>query len=319
MSLTEFLDKNSPHLQGLLEDITTAAKAIHEKLNVAGLVDILGEQGDKNVSGDEVKKMDIISNDIIIEQVKQGGWCAGLTSEENKDFISFDDADTDDAKYVMCIDPLDGSSNIDVNISVGTIFSVYQKASKEGGCELADFFQKGEKQVMAGYVLYGTSTMLVFTTGKGVNGFTYDAAKEEFYLSHPDIRTPKSGKTYSINEGNLNDYTKGMQAYIQYCKEDDKATDRPYSLRYIGSMVADVHRNLLKGGIFIYPVSAKSPQGKLRLLYEGNPMAFLVEQAGGMAINGDIRIMEILPEELHQKTPIIIGSEEMVTKAATFN
>lgn len=319
MSLTEFLDKNAPDLKGLLEDITTAAKAIHKKLSIAGLSDIFGEQGDKNVSGDEVKKLDIISNDIIIKEIKKGGWCAGLASEENEDFMVFENLASDKGKYVMCIDPLDGSSNIDVNIPVGIIFAVYNKVSEKERCDLKDFLQKGEKQAMAGYVLYGTSTILVFTTGSGVYGFTYDASKEEFYLSHSNIQVPKNGKIYSINEGNLNDYAKGVQAYIQYCKEEDKSTNRPYSLRYVGSMVADIHRNLLKGGIFIYPASAKNPKGKLRLLYECNPMAFIVEQAGGLATNGDIRIMEILPEDLHQRTSVIIGSEDMVTKAETFN
>jgi fructose-1,6-bisphosphatase I len=306
-------------LSRLLRDIGLAAKIVNREVNKAGLVDILGSAGTTNIQGEEVKKLDVFANKRFIAALKLGGECCGIASEENKDFIIVDDERSRDAKYVVALDPLDGSSNVDVNVSVGTIFSIYRRISPLGGpCTLEDFLQKGSKQVAAGYIIYGSSTMLVYTTGNGVNGFTLDPSIGEFCLSHPNMRMPKTGKTYSINQGNFVSFPEGVKEYIRYCKQEDKSTGRPYSLRYIGSMVADIHRNLITGGVFIYPPTKDAPCGKLRLLYECNPMAFIVEQAGGRATDGFNRILDIQPKELHQRTPIFIGSEEMVLKAEEF-
>jgi fructose-1,6-bisphosphatase I len=305
-------------LSRLLRDIGLAAKVVNREVNKAGLVDILGTTGSTNVQGEEVKKLDIYANSRFIAALNLGGECCGIATEENKDFIILDDGISKNAKYVVTLDPLDGSSNIDVNVSVGTIFSIYRRISSGGPPTLQDFLQKGSEQVAAGYIVYGSSTMLVYTTGHGVNGFTLDPSIGEFCLSHPDIKTPKSGKVYSINQGNFASFPEGVKEYVIYCKYEDKATKRPYSLRYIGSMVADVHRNLITGGIFIYPPTKDSPRGKLRLLYECNPISFIVEQAGGRASDGFMRILDIEPKELHQRTPIFIGSEEMVLKVEDF-
>ncbi len=305
-------------LSRLLRDIGIAAKIVNREVNKAGLVDILGTAGDINVQGEEVKKLDVFANDQFIAALQSGGECCAIASEENTDMLVIDSEVSKNAKYLVAMDPLDGSSNIDVNVSIGTIFSIFRKTSPQGVCEIDEFYQEGYKQVAAGYVTYGSSTMLVYTTGKGVNGFTLDPSIGEFCLSHPDIITPKTGTIYSINEGNYCHFPQGVKDYLKYCQEEDDATNRPYSSRYIGSLVSDFHRNLLKGGIFIYPATLKSPHGKLRLLYECNPLAFIIEQAGGKASDGFNRIMDIKPDALHQRVPFFIGSEEMVKKAEEF-
>ncbi|MFA6261828.1 MAG: class 1 fructose-bisphosphatase [Bacteroidia bacterium] len=306
-------------LSRLLRDISIAAKVISREVNKAGLAEIIGETGNTNVQGEDVKKLDLIGNELFISALERGGEVCAFASEEDDDMISMKGAYSKNGNYVICIDPLDGSSNIDVNVSIGTIFSIYRRVTPKGTApSLEDVLQPGHLQVAAGYVIYGSSTMLVYTTGKGVNGFTLDNSIGEFCLSHPNISTPKDGSIYSLNEGNTADFPEGVAKYIQWCKEKDKATNRPYSARYIGSMVADLHRNLLKRGIFIYPPTAKTPNGKLRLMYECNPMAFIVEQAGGKATTGTQRILEIQPTELHQRVPIYIGSENMVNKALEF-
>ena len=305
-------------LTRLLADIGIAAKIVNREVNKAGLVDIIGEYGLENVQGEQQQKLDVYANNQFLSALKAGGEVCGITSEENDDYVSFDGALSRNGKYVVLIDPLDGSSNIDVNVSIGTIFSVHRRLSFSGPATMEDFLQKGTEQVAAGYIIYGSSTMLVYTTGKGVNGFTLDPSIGEFCLSHPDIKIPTEGNIYSINEGNYVHFPDGVKKYIKYCQEEDKATDRPYTSRYIGSLVADFHRNMLKGGLYIYPETGKSPKGKLRLLYECNPLAFIAEQAGGRASNGRQRILEVQPEELHQRTPFYIGSSEMVKKVEEF-
>ncbi len=314
--------KDFPYSKGelsrLLRDIGIAAKIVHREVNKAGLVEILGDTGDINVQGEAVKKLDVFANDQFIAALKAGGECCAIASEENEDIIPIDTPASKNAKYVVAFDPLDGSSNIDVNVSVGTIFSIYRRQSLSGPGLLEDFLQPGTELVAAGYIIYGSSTMLMYTTGKGVNGFTLDPSIGEFCLSHPDIKTPQAGCIYSLNEGNHLHFPEGVKKYIKYCQDEDKASNRPYSSRYIGSGVADFHRNLLKGGIFIYPSTSKSPKGKLRLLYECNPLAFIIEQAGGKATDGSKRIMELPIKELHQRTPLFIGSPDMVDKAMEF-
>lgn len=305
-------------LSRLLRDIGIAAKIVNREVSKAGLVDILGETGEMNVQGERVKKLDVYANEQFIAAFKAGGEVCAIASEENDDIIPIDSEISKGAKYVIAIDPLDGSSNIDVNVSVGTIFSIYRRVSLGGPGTIEDFMQRGTDQVAAGYVIYGSSCMLVYTTGKGVNGFTLDPSIGEFCLSHPNMQTPKAGKVYSINEGNYLHFPDGVKKYLKYCQEEDKATGRPYSSRYIGSGVADIHRNLLVGGVYIYPTTTKSPNGKLRLLYECNPLAFLIEQAGGKATTGERRIMEVPLTELHQRTPLFLGSSEMVDKAMEF-
>ncbi len=308
----------SGDLSRLLSDIGTAAKIINREVNKAGLVNILGQHGSMNIQGEEVMKLDIYANEQLIAALSSGGEVCVMGSEENDDIIQVE-FEEGECKYVVLFDPLDGSSNIDVNASIGTIFSVYRRVSKGAGPgTVEDCLQKGADQVAAGYVIYGSSTILVYTTGNGVNGFTLDPSIGEFCLSHPDIQTPKDAKIYSINEGNEAQFPAGVKKYIDYCKGEDKSTNRPYSSRYIGSFVADFHRNLLKGGIFIYPPTAKTPNGKLRLLYEANPLAFVAEQAGGRATNGKDRILDIVPGELHQRVPLLIGSENMVKMAEDF-
>lgn len=307
----------SGDLSKLLRDIALASKVINREVNKAGLVDILGMTGVRNVQGEEVQKLDEYANEQMIKYLKAGGQCCAMGSEEEEDFIIVTDEHATEANYVVLFDPLDGSSNIDVNASIGTIFSIYRRVSN-GIPTIDDILQAGKHQVAAGYVIYGSSTMMVYTTGKGVNGFTLDPTIGEFCLSHPDIKTAENGKIYSINEGESNNWPSYVRDYVSYCKENVKDENRPYSLRYIGSMVADLHRNLIKGGIFIYPPTTKAPKGKLRLLYECNPMAFLVEQAGGKATDGTNRIMDIQPTELHQRVPIFIGSKNMVEKIPSF-
>jgi fructose-1,6-bisphosphatase I len=303
-------------LSRLLRDIGIAAKLVNREVNKAGLADILGEHGETNVQGEDQKKLDVYANEQFIRALGAGGECIAIASEENENLVEINSTVSQNAKYVVCIDPLDGSSNIDVNVSIGTIFSIYRRKSDiKGPATIDDFFQKGTEQVAAGYIIYGSSTMLVYTTGRGVNGFTLDPSIGEFCLSHPDMMIPSTGKIYSINEGNYAHFSEGVKAFIRYCQEDDSTTGRPYSTRYIGSLVADFHRNMIKGGIYIYPSTGKARSGKLRLLYECNPLAFIMEQAGGLASDGHNRILELDPTSLHQRTPLFIGSPDLVKKA----
>jgi fructose-1,6-bisphosphatase I len=305
-------------LSRLLRDIGIAAKIVNREVNKAGLMDILGGAGTTNIQGESQQKLDVYANEQFISALRSGGECCIVASEENEDIIRIDSAISKGAKYIVAIDPLDGSSNIDVNVPVGTIFSIYRRKSTEGPAELSDVLQKGTQQVAAGYIIYGSSTMLVYTTGCGVNGFTLDPSIGEFCLSHPQMKIPKNGVIYSINEGNYVHFPQGIKQYIKYCQVEDKASRRPYTSRYIGSMVADLHRNLIKGGIFIYPHTASAPKGKLRLVYECNPLSFVIEQAGGRATNGILRILDLEVNELHQRSSIFIGSENMVLQAETF-
>ncbi len=325
-SLSEYILRNQmkiPQSRGgfshLLHHVSTAARIVNREVNKAGLVDILGEMGSTNIQGEDQKKLDIFANEHFIDAIRGCGEVCAIASEENESFIFFEDEMGRNGKYVFLMDPLDGSSNIDVNVSIGTIFSIYRRVTPVGEkATMEDFLQPGTAQLAAGYVLYGSSTMLVYTTGNGVNGFTLDPSIGEFCLSHRKIKTPEDGKLYSINEGNYKKFPKGVKKYIKYCQERDEETNRPYSSRYIGSLVADFHRNLLKGGIFIYPETETAPNGKLRLLYECNPIAFLAEQAGGSASNGEKRIMEIKPTSLHERTPFYTGSKNMVRKVDAF-
>ena len=305
-------------LSRLLADISIAAKIVNREVSKAALVDILGETVTVNIQGERVKKLDVFANEQFIAAFKAGGEVCAIASEENDDIISINTDISKNAKYVIAIDPLDGSSNIDVNVSIGTIFSIYRRVSLKGAGVLEDFMQRGTDQVAAGYIIYGSSCMLVYTTGKGVNGFTLDPSIGEFCLSHPNIQTPKKGNVYSINEGNYLHFPDGIKKYLKFCQEEDKLSNRPYSSRYIGSGVADIHRNLITGGIYIYPTTTKSPKGKLRLLYECNPLAFILEQAGGKASTGGKRIMDLPITELHQRTPLFLGSSEMVDVAQDF-
>jgi len=309
-------------LSDLLADIALACKVISLEVNRAGLIDILGLTGEENVQGEAVKKLDIYANDILKNTMKSGGHICAVCSEEEEEFIPLEDKyilnNSISNKYICHFDPLDGSSNIEANISIGTIFSIYKRVSESGPGTEQDCLQKGIEQVAAGYVVYGSSTVLVYTAGKGVHGFTLDPTVGEFLLSYENMQIPKKSKTYSINEGNYCKWSDGMKKYIDYLKEDDKTTQRPYSSRYVGSLVADFHRNLLYGGIFIYPADKKNVNGKLRLMYEANPLAYIVEQAGGRASTGVNRILEINPETLHQRVPLFIGSEEDVKMAEKF-
>lgn len=303
-------------LSRLLRDIGIAAKIVHREVNKAGLADILGDWGTSNVQGEEQKKLDVYANEQFIKALGAGGECIAIASEENEDLVEIDSKVSKNAKYVVCIDPLDGSSNIDVNVNIGTIFSIYRRKGDDNRPpSVEDFMQKGTEQIAAGYVIYGSSTMLVYTTGKGVNGFTLDPSIGEFCLSHPDMRIPETGTIYSINEGNYKHFPEGVKEFIRYCQEEDPASGRPFSTRYIGSLVADFHRNMIKGGIYIYPSTGKARNGKLRLLYECNPLALIMEQAGGKASDGFNRILDIQPQSLHQRTPLFIGSTELVAKA----
>ncbi|AWY44867.1 fructose-1,6-bisphosphatase [Glaesserella parasuis 29755] len=304
-------------LSGILSSIRLSAKIIHRDINRAGLTqDILGVSGDENIQGETQMKLDVFANETMKKALIARGDVAGFASEEDDTFVAFDTERGRNAKYILMTDPLDGSSNIDVNVSVGTIFSIYKRVSPIGTpVTMDDFLQPGRKQVAAGYVTYGSSTMLVYTTGNGVNGFTYDPSLGLFILSHPNMKMPFEGKYYSINEGQYLKFPEGVKKFIKFCQEEDKARGRPYSSRYIGSLVSDFHRNLLKGGIYIYPSTKSHSNGKLRLLYEGNPMAFLAEQAGGMATDGFNPILDIKPTELHQRVPFFVGSTAMVQKA----
>lgn len=306
-------------LSGLLRDIGLASKRVHVEVNKAGLVDILGDAGTMNVQGEEVKKLDVFANNQFMGVLQHGISCAGIGSEEMDEIVVFDDEVSNKSKYVCLFDPLDGSSNIDVNVSIGTIFSVFRRVSELGKpATQEDFLQPGSKQVAAGYVIYGSSTMLVYATRRGVQGFTLDQSIGEFTLSHPDIKCPDNGKIYSVNHGNFFQYDQKVKEYITACQKKNKTNGGPYTQRYIGSMVADVHRNLIKGGIFMYPGTIDKPKGKLRLLYECNPFAFIVEKAGGKATNGKIRILDVEATELHQRTPFFIGSKLMMEELESY-
>ncbi len=309
---------SSGELSRLFNSIRLAAKVVSHKVNQAGLVDIIGAFGQENIQGEQQQKLDVYANEVFIQTLINREIVCGIGSEENDDFISIEGKDGNNQnKYIVLMDPLDGSSNIDVNVSVGTIFSIYRRVTPVGTpVTIEDFLQKGENQVAAGYVIYGSSTMLVYTTGNGVNGFTLNPAIGTFYLSHPEMKVSENGGIYSVNEGNYVHFPQGVKDYIKYCQAEEG--DRPYTSRYIGSLVSDIHRNILKGGIYLYPTSAKAPNGKLRLLYECNPIAFIMEQAGGKASNGFNRIMEIEPTELHQRVPFFCGSRNMVEKAEEF-
>ena len=300
-------------LSSLLRDIGLAAKRVNVEVNKAGLVDILGDAGSVNVQGEDVKKLDIYANNQFMGVLKHGISCAGIASEELDDYIAFDDDVSRSSKYICLFDPLDGSGNIDVNVSIGTIFSIYRRITPKGELvNLEDFLQPGTQQVAGGYIVYGSSTMLVYATKRGVNGFTLDPSIGEFCLSHPDIKCPDAGNIYSVNHGHFFRYDEGVRDYIHKCQRKTKQDGGPYTQRYIGSMVSDVHRNLIKGGIFMYPGTTDKPKGKLRLLYECNPFAFILEMAGGKATNGKQRILEIMPTELHQRSPLFIGSKSMM-------
>jgi fructose-1,6-bisphosphatase I len=305
-------------LSRIINSIRLAAKVVNYKVNKAGLVDIVGAAGEQNIQGEDQQKLDVYANEVFIQTLINREIVCGIGSEENDDFITVAGSDNShNNKYVVLMDPLDGSSNIDVNVSVGTIFSVFRRITPVGTpVTMEDFLQPGINQVAAGYVIYGTSTMLVYTTGHGVNGFTLNPAIGTFYLSHPYMKYPEKGNIYSINEGNYVHFPQGVKDYIKYCQSEEG--DRPYTSRYIGSLVSDFHRNMIKGGIYLYPTTSKTPSGKLRLLYECNPMAFIAEQAGGKASDGYNRIMELQPTALHQRVPFFCGNKEMVEKAEEF-
>lgn len=306
-------------LSALLRDISLACKMINKQVNKAGLVDIIGKIGATNVQGEEQMKLDVFSDDVLISVLRNSSECAGIASEENDDFVAFDDEYSINSKYVVLFDPLDGSSNIDVNASIGTIFSIYKRVSPLGQpCTIEDFQQPGHKQMAGGYIIYGSSTMLVYATKLGVNGFTLEPSIGEFCLSHPDMKCKENGKIYSLNQGNTNKLFEGTKKFLDYCMQEDKDKGLPLSHRYIGSMVADLHRTLIKGGIFMYPADKKNKNGKLRLMYECNPMAFIVEAAGGLASTGEGRVLDVVPTELHQRVPIYIGSKNLVEKALSF-
>ncbi|WP_010254855.1 class 1 fructose-bisphosphatase [Myroides injenensis] len=309
---------SSGELSRLINSLRLAAKVVSHQVNQAGLVDIVGAFGKQNVQGEQQQKLDVYANEVFIKTLINREIVCGIASEEEDDFIEIHGKNGgNDNKYVVLMDPLDGSSNIDVNVSVGTIFSIYRRVTPIGTpVKKEDFLQKGDNQVAAGYVVYGSSTMLVYTTGCGVNGFTLNPAIGTFYLSHPNMKINEDGHIYSINEGNYVHFPQGVKDYLKYCQAEED--DRPYTSRYIGSLVSDIHRNILKGGIYIYPTSSKAPKGKLRLLYECNPIAYIVEQAGGRASDGYMRIMEIEPTELHQRVPFFCGSKNMVAKAEEF-
>jgi len=309
---------SSGELTRLINSIRLAGKIVNHEVNKAGLVDILGTAGEENIQGEDQQKLDVYANEVFIKNLVNREIVCGIASEEEDDFISIQGNNKkNENKYVVLMDPLDGSSNIDVNVSVGTIFSIYRRITPIGTpVTIEDFLQPGKNQVAAGYIVYGTSTMIVYSTGHGVNGFTLNPAIGTYYLSHPNMQFPDKGYIYSVNEGNYVHFPKGVKEYIKYCQEEKD--DRPYTSRYIGSLVSDFHRNMIKGGIYFYPSTSKSPNGKLRLLYECNPMAFLAERAGGQASDGFNRILDIKPTELHQRVPFFCGNKDMVETLETF-
>ena len=309
----------SGELSSLIGSIKLAAKIVNREINKAGLVDITGASGEENIQGEQQQKLDLYANDKFKAALENRGQVCGVASEEEDEAVAFNKALNKDAKYVVLMDPLDGSSNIDVNVSVGTIFSNYRRISPIGTPPTEeDFLQPGSQQVAAGYIIYGSSTMLVYSTGNGVHGFTYDPSLGVFCLSHEDMKIPQDGNIYSINEGNYIRFPEGIKQYLKYCQEICPEDNRPYTSRYIGSLVADFHRNLLKGGIYLYPSTQAYPNGKLRLLYECNPMAMLIEEAGGKATDGETRILDLKPTELHQRVPFFVASTNMVDKVQDF-
>jgi fructose-1,6-bisphosphatase I len=310
----------SGEFSALFSALCLAAKIVNREVNKAGLANITGPAGELNSHGETQQKLDVFTNEVFINALSARGVVCGLASEEENTFIHFDGEKNRQAKYVVLIDPLDGSSNIDVNVSVGTIFSIYRRVTPMGTpVTLEDFLQPGRAQVAAGYIIYGSSTMLVYSTGQGVNGFTYEPSLGLFCLSHPNMQYPRSGAIYSINEGFYSRFPEGIKKYLKYCQEEDPETRRPYTSRYIGSLVADFHRNLIHGGVYLYPTSSRYPEGKLRLLYECNPMAFIAEQAGGKALIGAGRpVLDHPPQSLHQRTALYLGSADMVDKVEEF-
>lgn len=324
ITLSQFLEQEErkhPEATGeftsVLMDIALASKMINREVIRAGLVDVLGYTGSQNVHGEKVQKLDVFAHQTLYRVLSSTGQLAVLASEEDENVIPVPEGQPV-GKYVVNFDPLDGSSNINANVNIGTIFSVLPRITRKGGGTLTDCLQAGDRQLCAGYVMYGSSTMLVYTTGHGVHGFTYEPSIGEYLLSHPDIRTPLRGHIYSVNEGNYTQWSEGVKRYVDYLKMDDVATNRPYSSRYVGSLVADFHRNLLYGGIFLYPGDFKNPRGKLRVLYEAAPLALIVEEAGGAACDGYRRILEIVPGTLHERTPLFLGSAEDVRECETF-
>lgn len=321
-TLNDFIilrQKDFPYAKGelssLLAHIGTAAKIVNKKINKAGLADITGRSGIVNIQGEDQQKLDFFADRVFTDALRSSGECCGIATEENQNEIIFTEKLARKGKYIVCMDPLDGSSNIDYNVSVGSIFSIYRRITPRGNpVNNEDFLQKGSGQVAALYVIYGSSTMLVYSTGNGVNGFTLDPSIGEFCLSHPEIKTPDDGRIYSVNEGNYVYFPSGIKKYIKYCQEKDEVTGRPYTSRYIGSLVSDIHRNLLMGGVFLYPQNENLPEGKLRLVYECNPIAFITEQAGGAASDGKTRILDKTPGTLHQRSPFYAGSKNMVGK-----
>jgi fructose-1,6-bisphosphatase I len=301
----------------LLTDLALAAKIVWREVSKAGLVDIIGSTGKVNISGDVVQKLDEFANEIFVNVMQKGGHLCVMASEESKDLIEIPE-ELAKGKYVLVFDPLDGSSNIDVNVSIGSIFGIFRRKTSSGKGTEQDVLQPGRNLVAAGYIVYGSSTIFVYTTGNGVHGFTLDPSIGEFLLSHENIRIPKKGDIYSVNEGYYERWDDNMKRFINYLKAEDKATGRPYKLRYVGTLVADFHRTLLYGGIFMYPGDKKNPEGKLRLLYEAAPLAYVVEKAGGRASDGFRNILDIEPTNLHQRTPLFIGSEEDVKLAEKF-
>ena len=303
------------HFTSLLYQIALAAKLVDSRVRQAGLADVLGYTGDVNVQGEQVQKLDEVANETFITVLRRGGRCCAIASEELEEAVFVPGG----GRYAVAMDPLDGSSNIDCNVSIGTIFGVYRrKTDPAGPANDSDLLQPGRDLRAAGYVVYGSSTMLVYSAGKGVHGFTLDPTIGEFFLSHDNMKIPQRGNTFSCNEGNSVRWDERTRKWVAWLKEDHKESKRPYGARYVGSLVADAHRTLLKGGIFAYPSDSKSPKGKLRLLYEANPFAFIFEAAGGKACDGKRRILDIEPTELHQRTPLILGSPEDVADFERF-
>jgi len=311
-------DSSTGAFSRLLRDISVAAKLVNWHMRRAGIIDVFGSTGEINVQGEVQAVMDALAHKEFVRALRRGGECCLIGSEEHSEAIPMKAGDESEGKYIVLLDPLDGSSNIEVNVSVGTIFSIYHLPTDHAEATLESALQPGVEQVGAGYVIYGSSTILVYTTGQGVNGFTLDPSIGEFLLTHPDIRTPDEGGMYSVNEGNYESFDTGLKKYIKWMQAEGPDSGRPLSTRYIGSFVADFHRNLMKGGLYMYPATHKNPEGKLRLMYEANPLAFIVEQAGGKASTGSKRIMEVIPDKLHQRIPLYIGSKKMVETAEAF-